>query len=517
MVKIELILGDCIEEMGKMPENSVDSIITDPPYGLAFMGKEWDKLQTKQWHGKHEAWQDNHPQSHIGNRLSSHPRHGMDGRAMQEWHYKWAVGALRVARPGATLVAFGGSRTHHRLMCAIEDAGWIIKDILAYLYGSGFPKATDISKQLDKRVGVEREVIGHSDSGMGNTERSIHSSEGFAVSRDREFNITAFLTEEAKLWDGWKSHGLKPAIEIICLAMKANEGSYADNAMKHGVSGLNIDGARLGTRADDKLDRGGKQGQIYNWSKTERKELFYDGGKGRYPANVIFECLCDEVLEVEEERIVGRTIRTPNEIYGGKNRPGASIGDNPGGKVISKAIIHTNPECPCYMLDRQSGRKEAAGVPYIYSDREKVNGFIGGGRPQALSGYSDGGSGGASRFFYCAKASHAERNRGFESRRARQVTDGSIRSNPDSARAYQANSAMRKNTHPTVKPLELMKWLCLLTKTPTGGVVLDPFMGSGTTGMACKETARDFIGIELNQEYYEVAKKRVAAAQESLF
>jgi len=199
-----IIQGDCIEEMKKMKPNSVDTIITDPPYGLEFMGKKWDY--------------------DVPN-ISTFKE------------------MLRVAKPGATMLCFAGTRTQHRMAVNIEDAGWVLKDCIMWLYGSGFPKATDISKQLDKGLGGKVKVgKGFKHAGeYGGRDLPDPTPQGEA----REAMKHEPDTPEAKLWNGWKSHGLKPAYEPIIVAMKPNEGSYANNALKHGVAGLNIDGGRI--------------------------------------------------------------------------------------------------------------------------------------------------------------------------------------------------------------------------------------------------------------------------------
>jgi len=330
---MKLIHGDSHQELYKI--HGVDTIITDPPYGLSFMGKKWDY---------------DVPSVHF-----------------------WRV-ALAACKPGATALVFAGSRTSHRMACNMEDAGWILKDTILWIYGSGFPKATDIKKQIDK-------------SGDG--------------------------TE----WNGWKSHGLKPAYEPIIVAMKPNDGTYANNALKHGVSGLNIDGGRIGT--EDKLQSGtgafGKSG-IYGSANGKKSE---QSPQGRFPANIILD---EEAGE---------------------------------------------------MLDEQSGIK-------------------------------------ASRFFYTSKASKKERNEGCSDLEVKQTKGGGGTNNTedDVCGKYGSIKAAGHNHHPTVKPLALMEYLVKLTATPTGGVVLDPFMGSGTTGIACKNQGRDFIGIELDREYFEIAKAR---------
>jgi site-specific DNA-methyltransferase (adenine-specific) len=533
-----------MEVLKTFPLNCIDTIITDPPYALGFMGKEWDTFDKSQFGRKGEEGKEDLKVKKSFNIL---PRYG-NWRGYYEFSLKWATEALRVAKPGATLLCFGGTRTFHRLACAIEDAGWIIKDCLMYLYGSGFPKATDISKQLDKidavkmrrqrdlrftewmrATGITSKKINEvTNSNMGShyltdreqpaiatgemfnlirpylpevpeyieemvRERTIESktfkerevigkhpnpagSKGNTFPLAQECNLTIPATPEAKLWKGWKSHGLKPAWEPIIVAMKPNKGSYAENALKYGVSGLNIEGGRIGFEKDINLKE---------W-KTERKT---DGGsgwgfrgnkspspqpQGRFPANLILSCECDEVVEGEvrgDKR--GITFdKKASSIYGSKSISTKAEIKNPNGK--ENVIIHTNPECPCYMLDEQSGELKSGERKRTEDNKNSIFGFGG--------GKSIKNSGGASRFFYCAKSSRSERNMG------------------------EINCS-----HPTVKPLRLMEYLCILTKTPTGGVVLDPFLGSGTTAMAAKKTGRDFIGIEKEEEYCKIAEARIKA------
>jgi len=403
------MLGDCLEKMKELEENSIDTIITDPPYGLEFMGKDWDKFGVSKARAKRLLGSDNEG---SGDKFFDH-RDGASKRgrysemtvkeksSFQEFIYQVSVECLRVVKPGGTLLMFGGSRTYHRLACGIEDAGWILKDCIMWLYGSGFPKATDISKQLDK--GHKREVIGKSNRHGGGKNFSFF---GESLENNPKPDITAPTTPAAKKWNGWKSHGLKPAYEPILVAMKPNDGSYAQNALKWGVSGLNIDGGKI-------------EGN-YKWRASDSKikgEIFKEGSfgdkphpQGRFPANVILD---EEVTDEDWKR-----------------------------------------------------------------------------------------------FFYCAKASKRERNMGCENMEAKSNEDGSLDGKP---------TAPKQNVHPTVKPLKLMEYLCRLTKTPTGGVVLDPFMGSGTTGMACKITGRDFIGIEKEEEYFKIAKCRIKATEKELF
>jgi len=385
--------GDCLEVMKTFPDNSIDTIITDPPYGLSFMGKKWDYDVPKV-----ELWKE----------------------------------ALRVLKPGGTALIFAGSRTQHRMACAVEDAGFILKDCIMWLYGVGFPKATDISKQLDK--GHKRKVIGRNPNSRENCDKSNTLYESGTVGKTDE--ITEPATSEAKLWNGWKSHGLKPAYEPIIVAMKPNDGTYANNAIKHGVAGLNIDGGRIDTSDEDfkSIDRSGnarpdiRSGKYigaegYNGVQPIRPE-----GQGRFPANIILD------------------------------------------------------EEAAKMLDEQSGESQSNKKDCVDEVDSNVSTF-GSSSKRKVTRHSD--KGGASRFFYCAKASKSERNAGCEE------IDG--------------------NKHPTIKPLKLMEYLCTLTKTPTGGIVLDPFAGSGTTCMACKKTGRPFIGIEQDKEYCKIAEARIEA------
>ena len=379
----DLHLGDCLAVMATMPAASIDTIITDPPYGLAFMGKEWD--------------------------------HGVPGVPF------WAE-ALRVAKPGAMLLAFGGTRTFHRLICAIEDAGWEIRDCIMWLYGSGFPKSHNVSLAIDKQSGA----TGHRGKAFrtaGAGDRTdIQGKNGVAG-----MAYTAPATPEAEQWDGWGT-ALKPAYEPVIVAMKPIDGTFAHNALTHGVAGLWIDGARVPAKS-----KAWGSGNRDSWRESEGREDRQrhrygeqDANPGsRWPANVIHDG-SDEVT-------AGFPV---SKSTGGQS----SLGAFRNGDVYGK------------------GRDE---------------------RWKSDPGYGDTGS--AARFFYCAKASRSERTHG-----------GRI-----------------DNRHPTVKPLELMRYLCRLTKTPTGGVVLDPFMGSGSTGVATIMEGREFVGIEQDEASYQTARERI--------
>lgn len=383
-----LFNADCLEAMKQMPDNSVDCIVTDPPYGLSFMGKKWD----------------------------------YDIPSVGIWEE-----ALRIAKHGAHLIAFAGSRTFHRMACRIEDAGWECRDTLIYMYGSGFPKSMDISKAIDKRVGADRtEIIGY---------KNQSDMRGGALMETQgkpriNIPITAPASEEAKKWEGWGTC-LKPAFEPIVLARKPVEGSIVDNVLKHGVGGINIDGCRVTVNPDDDVfaknphtrSKGTDSYATNCYGKYKAMERDYDPSIGRFPANLIHDG-SDEVLACFPDNVKGGTWQ----------------------------------------------RTEKA--RHFQNNGEKTNCVCGG---------HDKSIGSAARFFYCAKASRRERGEG--------------------------------NLHPTVKPLALMEYLVKLI-APQGAVVLDPFMGSGTTGVAAMKLGRNFIGIEKEPAYFEIAQTRIGDVQE---
>jgi len=455
--------GDCLEVLKTFDDNCVDTIITDPPYGIGFMGKEWDTF-SPEYIKKGEEYEKERIKIKPRTDGRNVSRNGKASKAgSYDFSYRGLVGfqkamtpffqeMLRVAKPGATLLCFGGTRTFHRLACAIEDAGWVIKDTLCWLYGSGFPKATDISKQLDKKAGKEREVIGEYQRPDGSKPRkNVKAKAIFGNANGNDQMRTASSTPEAQLWNGWKSHGLKPSYEPIIMAMKPNEGSYANNALKHGVAGLNIDGGRIDGEPWSRPTTANIRGGNYGNSKGEEKKPRQNLTGGRFPANLL--------LDEESAK----------------------------------------------MLDEQSGELKSGARKRTEDNKNSIFGFGG--------GESRESQGGASRFFYVAKSSRAERNLGCGGLEEKQVNDGRNKL-PDNA--YQRGKTFRVNSHPTVKPLKLMEYLCLLTKTPSGGIVLDPFAGSGTTGMACKKLKRNYILIEKEKEYCRIAEARINAIQEPL-
>ena len=417
--------GDCREVLPTLHPESVDSIVSDPPYGLSFMGKGWD--------------------------------HGVPG--VEFW-----VEALRVAKPGAHLLAFGGTRTYHRLACAIEDAGWEIRDCVMWVYGSGFPKSHDVSKAIDKAAGAEREKVPA--TGGLHKNRNLND-DGWSKIGEVEptMDSASPATDAARQWSGWGT-ALKPAWEPIIVARKPLCGTVAENVLKHGTGGINVDGCRVPTdgedlgdpsrflKSDAKLHQGWQRPHKANGEKMAERAIDRferTASLGRWPANVIHDG-SDEVVGLFPER---------DGAVSNGSRGGGMLG-------TSTFAIHDRPQKP--------GR---------------------------------GDTGSAARFFYCAKASKADRDEGCEGLIVKDVH----RYGAGLGEGIDPNAPARnRNHHPTVKPTGLMRYLCRLV-TPPGGVVLDPFTGSGSTGKAAILEGFRFIGIEREAEYVEIAKARIGAAE----
>lgn len=441
----------CIERMRKMPENFVHTVITDPPYGINFMGKAWDAF------GRPSAVQEGE-----GARLPSLPkkrgaaasttRTQRSNAAFEAFMREVFAEALRVTKPGGYLLAFGGPRTFHRLACAIEDAGWVLCDVKMWIYGSGFPKSYNVSKGLDKHLGATRKVTGTQKlrgtarikGGQGSASAG-RAAEMYATHEIRAWlELTEAKTLIAKRFEGYGT-ALKPAYEPIIMAMKSCEGNFAKNAIKHGLSGLHIDAGRVpyGTEVNlHAVQRQQAKGNgialnagLVNGLIGKEIAQWMCNKKGRWPANVLHDG-SEEVVRMFPE--------------------------NAGGGTATRG---------------KSSR--------IYGNGEGFTGSTG-----TPIGYGDSGS--AARFFYSTKASNKDRNYG--------MPVGEI------------------NTHPTVKPLPLMEYLCRLTRPPRkdGGIVLDPFMGSGSTGVAAARTGRRFYGIEKDKANYATARKRVRFAYSQL-
>lgn len=376
--------GDCLEVMRALPDASIDAVVTDPPYGLSFMGKRWD----------------------------------YDVPAVDVWRE-----CLRVLKPGGHLIAFGGSRTYHRLAVNVEDAGFEIRDQVMWVYGSGFPKSLDVSKAIDREAGAEREVVGdygrsfrpHADSGNDGLIRPSHEVNG---------KITSPTTDAAKQWDGWGT-ALKPSHEPAVLARKPFPGTVAQNVQAHGTGAVNVGACRVAATPEDvaiqRARTGGvMDGDIYN-------KVYQDGWK-RQPAG------------------------------------------NPAGRWPANLIHDGSPEVVA--LFPVTGPAKSGGVAGSI-------GYHSGGTGADRGGHDDNGgtAGTAARFFYTAKASPSERGEG--------------------------------NNHPTVKPIALMRYLCRLV-TPPGGVVLDPFAGSGTTGIGARLEGFRAVLCEREESYLPIILSRLS-------
>jgi DNA modification methylase len=482
--RFNLFEGNCLEVMKTMDADSIDSIVTDPPYELGFMGKSWDSSGIA---FNVEVWQE----------------------------------ALRVLKPGGHLIAFSGSRTYHRMAMAIEDAGFEIRDQIMWVYGSGFPKSHDVSKAIDKnngetgrllkftnwmrttglkakqldeatgtnmgghylttasqpaiptvelwqkirplvadvpewvdelvdRIEAEREVVG-TKMGLKSIDGNGHGIVPGGINVAIELDITAPATAAAKQWQGWGT-ALKPAHEPMVLARKPLIGTVANNVLTYGVGGLNIDGSRVE----------GEVPSVPQWLRSDSNAPFDASGRngemsqphssGRFPANFIHDG-SDEVVALFPDTNKGTA------------RVGKPGGSTFGGTAMSDEVIGT--------------------------------------------WYGDSGS--AARFFYCAKASKKDRNEGLDGFEAKRDHDGRADGGVGGDNPRNRTNNAKLNHHPTVKPTSLMQYLVRLV-TPPNGIVLDPFLGSGSTGKAAMYEGFNFVGIELTPEYLPIAKARILFA-----
>ncbi len=471
------VLADCVEHMASMEPDSVDAVVCDPPYGIRFMGKAWDGAEIEEAARKREAMGPSASRLASGRTTTGFTRSDYAGAydfslkgawAFQEWSHIWAVQALRVLKPGGHLVAFGGTRTHHRLMVALEDAGFEIRDTLMWLYGSGFPKSMDVSKAIDKAAGAERErnVIPQPRS-------KLHGDRPWMNDPDHRFVSDEPITEAAKQWDGWGT-ALKPAWEPIVLCRKPlSEHTVALNVLRWGTGAINVDGTRVGTDGGTTRSHQAPYGSS-GWRTGHAVETL---NTGRWPANLVL-AHSPECVEVGQREVKGRTI---NRWDDGAKPFGGGAGHTYSSKEQGPDLVEEwqcAPDCAVRLLDEQSGES-------ISRRHERTNkpGIVyggGSGFPVHTDIYGVNDSGGASRFFYTAKVSPSERQ--------------------------QENG---RSMHPTQKPVDLMRWLCRLV-CPPNGLILDPFMGSGTTGVAALAEGFQFIGIEKEQEYYDMAVGREA-------
>lgn len=427
--------GDCLDVMRALPACSVDSVVTDPPYGIGFMGKTWDapRITKRAAHrratspmppglgGPHGGYQSKATEVGRYNRTLA------ASRSFQEWCTEWAAECMRVLKPGGHLLAFGGSRTWHRLTAGIEDAGFEIRDSIAWLYGSGFPKSVDVGAAVDANLGHRRQVA------TRKKEPPRDKASGWGFSGDRTTTVPA--SAEARAWEGWGT-ALKPAFEPCVVARKPLCGTVAANVLDHGVGGIHVDACRV------------------------------------------------PMSEGDAEAINAK--HTGMDVAAYKRPTGTSLSLSTHPMPLQAARAHQGGRWPTnVVLDEEAARALDAGAPQTVSrqgkPRQAAQSGEGWGMRSTGTEYDD--QGGPSRFFpvfrYESKAPASERP----------TVDGV--------------------SHPTVKPLELMRWLVRLT-TPHGGTVLDPFAGSGTTLEAAIREGARVIGVEREESYLPLIMSRLA-------
>lgn len=456
MSEYKLHLGNCLDHLEFMPDNSVDSIVTDPPYGLSFMGKKWD----------------------------------YDVPSVEIW-----AECLRVLKPGGHLLSFAGTRTQHRMAVNIEDAGFEIRDMvsilydtnktaqalieslspeqlklldatfgrdgmLAWTYGSGFPKSMNVADAIEKHEA--KKIVRTEDEDGGVLESNIPTPDPLPVF-DPCGEVPIPYIQRTRKAEGFGT-ALKPALEPITVARKPFKGTVAANLLAHGTGALNIDGCRIPT--DDKLGGGRLNGPTSMASTCGGDEWDRPWMNDKSMRDEYATRTAEKVAAAED---LGRW--PANVIHDGSDEVLAAFPANAGAAAPVKGT-----------------EESAASTGNVTGKRARVNGAF----------HADSGS--AARFFYCAKASRKDRNEGLQ----------------DPGPQFQHGATLRKventdtkgNNHPTVKPTDLMAYLCRLV-TPPGGIVLDPFMGSGSTGKAAMREGFGFIGMEMDPDYFEIAKTRI--------
>mgnify|MGYP000099475545 FL=1 len=479
---IDLYNDDCLVVLKTLDDDSIDSIVTDPPYGLSFMGKKWDYDVPSQ-----EIFEE----------------------------------CLRVLKPGGHLLSFSGSRTYHRMAVRVEDAGFEIRDMISWNFGSGFPKSLNVGKAITAteiyggsgrksirkaRLGDEYEPTGQEDWQKGFFDKKAQGSDNTPIETE--------LTENGGKWEGWGT-ALKPAHEPIVMARKPiSEKTVAANVLKHGTGGINIDDSRVaGTPEPTRFNPSKHSHDGWRMNSTgEECAINAEKTSGRFPSNIIMshhpECQCIGVKTVKGNSKPHELNSNTEQYEGWGNitfRKGEMVGhgDEDGNETVDDYICHE--DCPIKIMDEQSGASSI--------------------------------NGGASRFFYCAKPSKNERNLGlddFPTKDGRN-THGKGLSNvirkcpthdvsiPSGKSTYGCGCGFKfdnnltikttKNNHPTVKPIKLILYLQTLV-TPKGGTTLDPFMGSGTSGMSANIAGFNFIGIEMDKDYFKIAEARINASDD---
>ena len=501
---MKVINGNNIELLKQYPDNYFDAIVTDPPYGLGKEPNAEDLMKDWIEKGYHEV---------TGKGFM-----GKEWDAFVPQPIFWKE-IFRVLKHGGHVVAFYGTRTYDWGVMAMRFAGFEVRDCIQWIYGSGFPKSYNVAKGMEAKLlfddgsGRSQKLLKGErvDAGMflhkTNYEQGVESKDYSVLSRDKVIDVD-FQTEEAKKWNGWGS-ALKPANEPIVLARKPLEKglSIAENVLKWGTGGINIDGCRV---SGINMTKGGcKFNSAFFESGESNFTKDFDESKGRFPANLILthhpECECKGVKKVKAIK-GGNSGTISNNVYGKfngeKNNNGTGYGDENGEETIEDWNCH--PDCPIKIMDEQSGVLKSGDMNGEYYGFGKHGIYGKGGKTKGVS-YGD--KGGASRFFYCAKASKSERNKGLEGFEEK-IIEGRDKGQDERSVAYKPRPSVMKNIHPTVKPIALMRYLVRMI-TPPNGIVLDPFCGSGTTGIACKLEGVDFVGMEQDTEYTKIAEARI--------
>lgn len=452
---IEIITGNNLDVLRTMEDNSVDSIITDPPYGLS---KEPDALEMLR------DWLDT---GHHDKKGSGFMGKSWDGFVPQPIF--WAE-CLRVLKPGGHLASFGGTRTFDLIALGLRIAGFEFRQTVAWVYAQGFPKSLDISKSIDKQFGAEREVIGRKMFADGTQQRATARAGIYSDQKGQAID-TAPSSPEAKRYDGYGTD-TKPAYEPILIFRKPiSEKNIAQNVLRWGTGGLNLKACRVGT--EESTIRNNTAVNSFMIGLDQKGETFQTGSSdGRFPPNFILDSHTAKLLDEQSGCLTsGAGVKT-------------MAGHNGGGRVALNDFNRS------YSSDGVGGDSGGASrfFPIIDFDVEIDT-----------------------PFFYEGKAQTKERNAGVRGEKK-----NNMRVNAPRESEEQKTATLVGNFHPTVKPVNLMQWIVKLL-TPEGGTVLEPFLGSGTTAVACKMLGFDCIGIELNEEYSEIARKRVDAVPESLF
>jgi DNA modification methylase len=573
--RLSLLLGDCIERLRELPAASIDACVCDPPYGLEFMGAEWDRLDGdgfRRAENPEDAGRENvfgrtsrtSPEYKTGGAgieadaksaggygqesdtnenayAAARVRYGAPGRAMQEWHEAWAREVFRVLKPGGWMLAFSGTRTYHRLACGVEDAGFEVRDQIDWVYGSGFPKGINVGKAIDKKLGAEREVVGRATGRKATPVQDFRGGALHAGGPNLRIDcsaITAPATPEAAAWEGWNT-ALKPGHEPVVVARKPLEGTVVENVLAHGTGALNIGGCRIGT-----VSPGTK---CSDWPEPCRGHGDpKPAPEGRWPANLILQhsaaCVLRGTKQVRSSGETDRPLETgsgPSTVLMGGVDGSLNRVQSPGFAVNGLETVEDwecASDCPVRQMDEQSGNTKSV-CSNTFQPVKTSRGFKGGafGNPEARrpdghptderyvrGGFTD--VGGASRFFHClpyeapflyvAKPAKGEKNAGLEHLAAQRKPwcTGDTRPGKvaDGMQSYAGRGEQPSvaNHHPTVKGVQLMRLLIRLC-CRRGATVLDPFLGSGTTGVAAFLEGMSFVGIEREESYYGLAQERL--------